>query len=97
MRVPGRARPRLEADAPRADTGGRRRLDDRVLPHHAGERFLWLAARRHRAARFDVHGFLHCFTIMIANHGVTPQGAVSCPLESPEFVVRVTAVTPGSP
>src|SRR4051794_36414088 len=53
MGVPRRARAGLEAHAARANA--RRRLDDRVLPRYAGERFLRLTARRYRAARFDVH------------------------------------------
>src|SRR3954468_1271840 len=47
MRVPRGARARLEAHAARANARRRRRLDDRVLPRHAGERFLRLTARRY--------------------------------------------------
>ena len=57
----GRRRPSSELPfhraimAARADARGCRRLDDRVLPHHAGERFLRLPARRDRSAGANVH------------------------------------------
>src|SRR5262245_21545903 len=55
MPVPRGARPGLERHERRADARGVRRLDDRLLPHRAGERVRRPTPRRPRSAFDDVH------------------------------------------
>ena len=56
MGMPCGARPRFETHERAPDARRRRCLDDRVLPHRAGEIVRRRAARGHGAQRFDIHG-----------------------------------------
>src|SRR5712691_7371896 len=56
MGVPGGAGLRLEPHEGAPDPRRRRRLDDRLLPHRAGERLRRSAARGRGAQRLDLHG-----------------------------------------